>query len=145
MDSGLPRQAVWAAAAAIGVVALWGAYQGWSSTNIDDGPGGPVAGLTPGAPLSARQATALMENAGSLSEAQIRAIARQEVQAVLRPSAPEPLVPTARVDAGRAARADGPARCRADRAHTGACARAVRPAEAGRARSQRPGAAVLKR
>jgi len=96
---GLPRQAVWLAALAVGVLAVVGAYEGWrrSASGPADSPAAVGAGMTATA-NSAKTATALEEPEvplpEALTEARVRSIVRQEIQSALNPKpAAEPSAP----------------------------------------------------
>lgn len=91
------RRAVWAAGAAIVLLAIVGAYQGWRRSAADADVASSTDGLLPVTnAVAARQASALLEPpAPALTEAQIRTIARQEAQAALTRPAPEPSAPPA--------------------------------------------------
>lgn len=78
-------KAVWIAGAALALLSVIGAYQGWerSSPDAELGVAADPLGPTVNA-LSAKPASALVEPTGpTLTEAQIRSIARQEARAAL--------------------------------------------------------------
>lgn len=93
---GLPRQAVWAAAAVVGLLALVGAYEGWrrSSSGPADNPAAVGSAMSPTANAAAKTATALEEPEEplpeALTEARVRTIVRQEIQSALNPTRAEP-------------------------------------------------------
>jgi hypothetical protein len=87
------RRAVWTAGAAIAVLALVGAYQGWRRGTTEVDVATSTEGLLPVTnAVAAKQASALAEPPPPvLTEAQIRTIARQEAQAAIsRPASDEP-------------------------------------------------------
>lgn len=91
------RRAVWTAGAAIVLLAIVGAYQGWRQGTAEADVAASGEGLLPLTnAVAARQASALAEPpAPVLTEAQIRTIARQEAQAALTRPASEPSAPSA--------------------------------------------------
>jgi 2-oxoglutarate dehydrogenase E2 component (dihydrolipoamide succinyltransferase) len=82
----MPKKAVVAAAVVLALVAALGAYQGWRRSGADEAQVAADGSLLPttAAVSGVRQASALVETAPTLSEAQVREIARQEVRASLR-------------------------------------------------------------
>ena len=88
---------MWTAGAAIVLLAIVGAYQGWQRSAADADVASSTDGLLPVTnAVAARQASALLEPpAPALTEAQIRTIARQEAQAALTRPAAEPSTPPA--------------------------------------------------
>lgn len=120
---GLPRQAVWVAALALGALAIYGAYEGWrrSDAGPADSPAAVGAGMSATA-NTAKAATALQEPETplpeALTEARVRSIVRQEIQAALNPKpaaepsapAPAPRSPTTDPAAEAAALSGAPVR-----------------------------------
>lgn len=82
----MPKKAVVAAAIALVAVAAVGAYQGWRRSSADEAQTGADGNLLPttAAVTGARTASALIETTPTLTESQVRDIARQEVRASLR-------------------------------------------------------------
>lgn len=92
---GLPRQAVWVAALAVGVLAVYGAYEGWRRSDAGPADNPAAVGAAMGATANtAKTATALEEPETplpeALTEARVRSIVRQEIQAALNPKPAAP-------------------------------------------------------
>ena len=98
---GLPRQAVWVAALAVGVLAVLGAYEGWrrSASGSADSPAAVGAAISSTANAAAKTATAQEEPEEplpeALTEARVRTLIRQEIQAALNPQPAAPREPSA--------------------------------------------------
>lgn len=112
MVPSVSKRAVAAASVALLIAALFGAYRGFRGATTEADVAAASEGLMPTASaLAARQASPLAEpTAATLTEAQIRVIARQEAQAALNAgNAPPASDPAANAAAAAETPAPAPA------------------------------------